>query len=285
MRAAEMLELVHAWTSEAVSGKPGFTTLFKSPKLGKEATAVLEARSGLTMHPPAETPPLLAHRILKIDGTWRSALSHIAMNDGATKARPNRTAHHLLLTKEEHPANYGPAALLRSGWFLSRWNDGVRPNVPPLPEAQPLRPHAAIDEAWAAALATMVLRGIGFIIRLPEGSDPYEMLSQIEDALPPERRWELTFLIGGTLHIDGVLVRVLAHNAAAPPDAEIIDLASSPPREDLNRGDDPLAHDAATTPASLYIEPSTTSRNIVAPIVVAILAGLLALLIWHGMTT
>jgi len=276
-----MLELVHAWAAETASGQSGFATVLKSHALSPESAAVLEARSGLEIRGDLPTPVLAAHRILKLDGEWCSVLSHIQRGPDVSDSRPVRTSHHLVLSRSEQP-HYGPVSLLRSGWFLANC-DGLATerDTPPLPAEVHTDTEEAVNDAWATALSDHVLRGTGFIARLPDGVEAIEALSQLERAMPHDRLWNLTFLIGGAAYTDGVLARFLSHEAPVEHGAHIVNLSEPAPDP---RDPEEQDADVSRCQPTLSIEPPTHRISLFVLLAIIILVGIVALVLWNGWT-
>ncbi len=135
-----MLELIHAWAGTGAEG--GFRTVRRSPGISDGTAALLVDRSGMDVSdPPA--PPIIAYRLLQLDGVPTAVLSRIVQTPGPSPARPGRLAHHVVLRPDERP-ECGPAALLAGVWLPDRWDD--TPTI--LPAGPPQVPPCELDSAW-----------------------------------------------------------------------------------------------------------------------------------------
>jgi hypothetical protein len=185
-------------------------------------------------------------------------------------------AHHLVLPAGERP-DYGPVSLLQSGWFLTSRSGTDRHDMPRLPASVGAPPAGPLDDRWANHLASLVLRGTGFIARLPRDVDAIEALRQLEQAIPLERQWDLTFLLGGAAFTDGVLVRLLSAESQPTAAASVLDLAEAEPA-DTREAPATEAGEAAV----LSLEPPERRRAWIIPMVIIGLVAVLALILWNG---
>ncbi|MDP7029751.1 MAG: hypothetical protein QF733_05985 [Phycisphaerales bacterium] len=204
-----MHELVHTWAGMGAEG--GFQTVRRSPGLSDAAAEALIDRSGMVVSdPPAR--PILAFRMLPLDGTPTAVLTRIVQTPGPTPARPCRLAHHLVLNAHERP-ECGPAALLTGGWLPDVWQDDWEATA--VPEHVAATPPGELDPAWSEFVLRRAEGAACTTLITPEGTAPEACLAAMFASFPAEDRWRVTFLCNGFQLPDAALLRLVSDGSVA----------------------------------------------------------------------
>jgi hypothetical protein len=198
-----MLELIHAWNDHDSS----FATVHRTDGMSRATRRMLEQYSGIELSLPAVAAPVLAHRIVLVDGVACSILTRITQHEGPSGDRPGRTAHHCILTPSERPAA-GPAAVLQSNWFCADWSTVSAYTSASLPSPAPRTRSASLDihPEWLTLLTRRVGSHTATVVITPRGESAGDLIATIEQDLATQNQWEFTFLTGSDQHPDGVLL-------------------------------------------------------------------------------
>lgn len=279
-----MLELIHAWSGELHAGGPGFGTVHQTRGISERTARTLAMGSGMDLLRAGPAQPVFAHRIMILDGAPQSVLTRITQTDGPADDRPGRIAHHLVLTPSERP-KIGPVALLVSEWFRSSWNDADKPTaVPPsLPTHCELPSCSGVDPEWLHLLARRAQNHAPMSILVPPPTPCIDLMAAIEQSLPTEQRWELTFLTDSSHNTDGILVRAaragtkMAGQISAEPDSVVLSLKESPSTQDEQEPAADAEHAAVDrvelAPAALELEPTRSSGPLIVILVLCAVAS------------
>lgn len=198
-----MLELIHAWSDR----NSGFATVYRTDGISRATRRILEQYSGIELSLPAAAAPVMAHRIVLVDGVACSILTRITQHQGPTRDRPGRTAHHCILTPSERPAA-GPAAVLQSNWFCTDWSTVSTYTGSSLPSPTPRTGAASLDvhSEWVSLLTRRVSSHTATAVITPRGESAGKLIAAIEHDLATRHQWEFTFLTSSDKHPDGVLL-------------------------------------------------------------------------------
>lgn len=198
-------EFVHASVDRGVRGDGGFTVAALTRGLPPALEPALSELSAYDFdHNRAVGADRVdwAHRILSIHGRSYTVISRTGPCGNDASGRPNRVAHHVVVSSEER-APAGPA------WMLSRFQGlhetvpvvGERESAPPLPQGdEAARPALAwedrgFDRGWAGVIAQQLLDHPSAIccVVMPEEVDALPLVCDVLALIPPEKRWLITF--------------------------------------------------------------------------------------------
>jgi len=251
------LELIY--TSAARGLRPnssGFCTVAISGGMSKVVANALEGMSAYDFHyklsdPKASrNPPNFAHTVARLGGRRHSVLSRVGFCGADFSGRANKIAHHVVLSEEER-LPLGPAEMMlqmRGQIFCEHYTDPPK-ELPPRALSRELS-HSPVasgpartwqqltgDAGWAGVLTEAFVekpQTPSYIIYQP-GEDILRLMAESLALLPPQKRWEVSFVTyyvsmpaGCFYHWRGV---VAGSRAAAEvrrfPNATVIDLTKS----------------------------------------------------------
>lgn len=282
-----MLELIHAWEDQREGGA-GFATVYRTEGMSPATTGLLEQYSGMQLSSQDAMPPVLAHRIVLVDGVACSVLTCITQNEGLSPDRPVRTAHHLVLTPSERPAS-GPVPLLLSNWFCRDWArtssypGGQRPAAIAAATPGPLQAHSD----WLALLARRVSSHTATTVIPLQGDHAADIVAAVEHDLSPAHRWTFTFLTGTESPPDGVLLVIAPPATAAATkritraDGVTLKLTPTPPdTATASQTSPPIAPEIDRVELiSATMQPANTTFSLPLTLLVVVAIGVIALVI------
>ena len=236
------------------------------------AVAALSRRSGLRLTAGLASNPVLAHRILNLDGATCSVLTHVrpvAGDDGVVR----REARHLVLHATERP-ECGPAEVLRDPWFSGQSEStGVIEVAPPAATSCP--------DAWLSLIGRRLHVGAGLTLVSRSGEPADSLLAAIEQALPVGGRWDLTFVAGDDRLLDDARLHITSSTATSG-ESLVLNLNDPPPESSTS----PIAnehrpHQGPPPQPGLTLEPSGRAPVWLSLLVLlAVVAAAIALTWW-----
>jgi hypothetical protein len=198
-------EFVHASVDRGVRGDGGFTVAALTrglPPALEPALSELSAYDFDRNRAVGADRVDWAHRILSVHGRSYTVISRTGPCGNDVSGRPNRVAHHIVVSAEER-APAGPA------WMLSKFEGlhetvpavGERESAPRLPQGdEAARPalaweHRGFDRGWAGVIAQHLLDhpGATCCVVMPEEVDALPLACDVLALIPPEKRWLITF--------------------------------------------------------------------------------------------
>jgi hypothetical protein len=198
-------EFVHASVDRGVRGDGGFTVAALTrglPPALEPALSELSAYDFDRERAVGADRIDWAHRILSVHGRSYTVISRTGPCGNDVSGRPNRVAHHVVVSAEER-APAGPA------WMLSRFDGlhetvpavGERESAPRLPQGDEApRPALAwedrgFDRGWAGIIAQQLLDhpGATCCVVMPEEVDALPLACDVLALIHPEKRWLITF--------------------------------------------------------------------------------------------
>jgi hypothetical protein len=231
-------------------GSRGFCTVVSSEGMARNLAERLEALSGYRhafgVHDENrnQNPINWSHTAMRIGGQEWHVLSRIADAGQDYSGRTNKLAHHIALDRNERPA-CGPARILQtSGVITAEWNEQVEiipcRRLPSIAEPNtancPAWKRWAGDAGWAGQVAEYVSSQTSpASVIFPAGCpDTLELVSEVLDLLPPEKRWQVTFSTYFTQLVPGTECRLRfvldgtseASSLRNHPHAFVVDLCS-----------------------------------------------------------